>query len=88
MKFSYTGKGYSQFSGAEYIAQQHVIESIHDVDLSPPIPTVLIYNDQAQLIGKGNAPDYRARVKTKIVVANDTVVVDTFEFEPGSCVFL
>ena len=88
VKFGYSGKGYSQFSGAEYIAQQQVIESVHDVDFSPPIPTVYIYNDVAQLIGKGNAPDYRARVKVKFVIANDTVVVDTVEFEPGSCVFL
>ena len=85
---NYKGKGYSLDTGREYIAKQNMTESLHDVAFDPPIPTVYVVNDHGLIIGKGDAPNYTYRFKIKFVVANDKVVVDTFEFEPGECVLL
>ncbi len=85
---NYKGKGYSLDTGREYLAKQNLTESLHDVAFDPPIPTVYFVNDHGLIIAKGDAPNYTFRVKIKFVVANDKVVVDTFEFEPGECVLL
>jgi hypothetical protein len=87
-QLNYKGKGYGLDSGDEYLAKQNMTDSFHDVSWDPPLPTVAVYNDHGIIIGKGDAPNYTYRVKAKLIVANDKIVVDTFEFEPGECVLL
>lgn len=87
-QLNYKGKGYGLESGHEYLAMQNRTESLHDESYTPPIPTVFVLNDHGLIIGKGDAPNYTYNFKIKFVVANDKVVVDTFEFEPGECVLL
>lgn len=84
----YHGAGYAVSTGDEYVAQQNILDSFHDVAYDPPLPTVWVYSDRGFAIGKGSAPNYRYRYQAKVIVADGNIVVDTVEFDPTSCEFL
>ena len=84
----YHGKGYAVSTGDEYIAQQNILESFHDVAYDPPLPTVWVYKDNGIAVGKGSAPNIRYRYQVTLIVAGESIAVDTVKFDGMTCEFL
>jgi len=76
----WSGQGWGHTSGTQYNLQGKWMEVAKE---TPPF--IFIWNDHFQLIGKGNAPNYRLANKVKIIVdANGEVRVE-FEESPWPC---
>ena len=75
-------------TGDEYVAQQNILDSFHDVASDPPLPTVSVYSDHGIAIVKGSAPNYRYRYQAKLIVADGSILVDTVEFDGTTCELL
>lgn len=71
------GRGWGLDSDAEYLLSGKWMEVVQE---NPPF--IFIWNDHFQLIGKGDAPNYRFFQKIKIVVnANGELIVDSHNYE-------